>query len=604
MKKQDIKKLITLNIIILCAILNLVTPAIASIKISSIKSNISVVKHIYIDKKFDEPVIKSYDSKVHIMIEGIDTYVEEINKPLLPVYRKVFILPLGSKLLDIKCDYSKPCKLKLLNQVEIYEGCKWIKTGDNAFFSADYPAQYPKYWFNYKLGGGIKDSKHVTILTIELYPVIYKIKENLIEYIREIKIDFVYREYRTKNMINDYDFLIISPSSFISYAQKLADYKNSLGIKTKIVSLEEIYSAYNAYDNAEKIKKAIKDEIEKDGIRYVLLLGSIDKLPTRETWIVQKWHDKYWNVTVLSDLYYADIYDANGSFCSWDSNGNGRYGERFYGVDGVNDTVDLYPDVYLGRLACKNALEARTVVDKIINYEKRTKNGDWFKRLLVIGGDTFPGWGVVEGEFVTEKTIQILSDFTPTKLWASLGNLNALNIQKELNRGYGFVHYSGHGFEYGFATHPIGSDEWIGSYYTPYAIALLNGYKLPVMFFDACLTAKLDFNSSDLRGYGIPIPFDLTFPCFAWFLVKKPIGGAIATIGATRVAFTHVSSSGVHAGASRLALDFFSSYHNTTILGEMFAEAQIRYLENVWKDYYTLEEFILLGDPTLKVGGC
>ena len=29
----------------------------------------------------------------------------------------------------------------------------------------------------------------------------------------------------------------------------------------------------------------------------------------------------------LSDLYFADIYTANGSFSSWDTNGNGIFGE-------------------------------------------------------------------------------------------------------------------------------------------------------------------------------------------------------------------------------------------------------------------------------------
>ena len=603
MKKQSIEKLMVITVFSLFMALNLITPAVAIVKTSTVNSYVIPIKHICVDKKFDKPLVKNVNSRLHVEIRNINTYAKEVNKPVLPVYRKTYILPRGSKILDIKYKHSQIHRIKLSEKIDIYKGGKWIKTGEDVFPLEEDTLVYPKNWFNYKVGGMIKEGKRVTILTLELYPIRYNSKEESIEYVNEIKIDFIYKEGRTKNIVSNYDLLIVCPSRFISYAQKLAKHKNSLNIKTKILSLKEIYSDYTGYDNAEKIKEAIREEIEEDGIKYVLLIGSIDKLPTRETWIIQKWRGRYWNATILSDLYYADIYDANGSFCSWDSNGNGKYGERFYGVNGVNDTVDLYPDVYVGRLACKNVFEFKTIVDKIINYEKKTKNGNWFKRLLVIGGDTFPGWGVVEGEFATEETIQILSDFTPTKLWASSGNLNALNIQKEFNKGYGFVHYSGHGFEYGFATHPIGSDEWIGNYYTPYAAALLNGYKLPVMFFDACLTAKLDFNSSDLRGYGIPIPFDITFPCFAWFLVKKPMGGAIATIGATRVAFTHVSSTGVHAGASRLALDFFSSYHNTTMLGEMFANAQIKYLENVGRDYYTLEEFILLGDPSLKVGG-
>jgi len=50
---------------------------------------------------------------------------------------------------------------------------------------------------------------------------------------------------------------------------------------------------------------------------------------------------------VLTDLYYADIYDEFGDFCSWDENNNGRYGETYhehhqtYDLDGV----DLFPDV-------------------------------------------------------------------------------------------------------------------------------------------------------------------------------------------------------------------------------------------------------------------
>jgi hypothetical protein len=35
----------------------------------------------------------------------------------------------------------------------------------------------------------------------------------------------------------------------------------------------------------------------------------------------------------------------------------------------------------------------------------------------------------------------------------------------------------------------------------------------------------------------------------------------------------------------------------------MFTQAQKDYLNDVLPDYMTLEEFILLGDPSLRVGG-
>ena len=562
-------------------------------------------KVIRIEVAFSNPeVCENPDSTLHVEIDDLKTRIHEEGKPILPIFRKTFLIPFGSKIKNIECHLSKIHRMILpKGNMEISRGARWFGTDDIMDVQSNDVPIYPENWYSYRMGAGIKDSQRVNILTVELYPVRYVSSNNTLEFVNEIELTITYAESKMETFkeASNYDLMIIAPSNFVSPLERLAKYKNSRGIKTEIVTLEEIYSRYTGYDEAEKIKKAIKNEVERNGIKYVLLVGSIDKLPIRKTHFIRKWGNRYHNTTLLTDLYYSDIYDADSKFCSWDSNGNGKYGEIFYGVERENDEVDLYPDVYLGRLACKNVLEVNVVVNKIIRYESRA--GNWFKRLLVIGGDTFPGWGVIEGEFVTEKTAEILSDFSTTKLWATLGNLKPLNIHIELSKGYGFVHYSGHGFEYGISTHPEGSEEWIGTYITPYATMLFNGYRLPVIFFDACLTAKLDFNSSDLRRDGIPVPFNMKFPCFAWYLVKKPLGGAIATIGATRMAFTFVDSSGVHAGASRLALDFFSAYHNTSILGEMFVEAQTAYIENAGKDYFTLEEFILLGDPSLRVGG-
>ena len=44
----------------------------------------------------------------------------------------------------------------------------------------------------------------------------------------------------------------------------------------------------------------------------------------------------------LSDLYYADVYDSEGEFSSWDTNQNSFYGE--YDHNGETDMMDLYPD--------------------------------------------------------------------------------------------------------------------------------------------------------------------------------------------------------------------------------------------------------------------
>ena len=203
-----------------------------------------------------------------------------------------------------------------------------------------------------------------------------------------------------------------------------------------------------------------------------------------------------------------------------------------------------------------------------------------------------------------------MSGFVPTKLWTSDGTFTPRKINKAINKGAGFVDYSGHGFEYRFGTHPPNEEKWI-TYYAPFLLGLRNGYKLPIIFFDACLTAKLDFNVSNLLNYYPNIAklvyfladlFHLNMSkqltCFAWRCVKKANGGAIATIGATRTAY-----GGLDMGCGYLSLRFYEAYSSSETVSQMLTKAQIEYINNLWKDYFTLEEFILLGDPSLKIGG-
>ena len=413
--------------------------------------------------------------------------------------------------------------------------------------------------------------------------------------------------------VDVYDFLIITPDEWASELQPLKEHKEKHGIKTMVVGLNEIYSGKyftpEGRDDAEKIKYFIKDAIENWGVKYVMLVGSVYKMPIRNA--VYKWRGSYKIETFLmpTDLYYADIYRIEGCckvvFSSWDTNGNGIYGEDCEEGVGESDIIDLHPDVYLGRIACENKRVVRNVVKKIIDYENNAHGSEWFNRLILVGGDTFPGWGVVEGEFMNQLVAEMMDGFEAYRIWDSLGNLNALEIEKAMESGAGFLYYSGHGFPYGWGTHPInGSDEeWVGSYFTPYIMALFNNPRLPVIFLDACSTAKLDFNTSDLEEEGIPVPFDAKFPCFAWYFVRHPTGGGIASIGSTRVAFTGVDESGPYWGAGYLAYQFFKAWEKTNVLGEMFVEMQMGYIAKNPGDNWTMEEFILLGDPTLRIGG-
>ncbi len=402
-----------------------------------------------------------------------------------------------------------------------------------------------------------------------------------------------------------FDMVIVLPDSFVSSVQPLLDHKNLVGIRTFLKTTEEIYNEYSGVDNQEQIKYFIKDAIERFEVNYVFLLGDINLVPIRTTAVSWNYFGTEVVSDVLTDLYYADIYDAQQSFSIWDTNQDGRYSEVRMIMDETNnynetieiiDEIEGKPDVIVGRLPCATVRDVQKVVNKIITYETTTYGSDWFNRLILLGGDTFPNvGGINEGEVVTDYISSVMSEFTPIRLWTSLQTFHFLTIQREISKGAGFVSYSGHGLPYGIATSPPDSSSQ-KVYYTPFIIGLRNNDKCPIMYFDACLTGQLDYEF-----------LTLDVPCFAWAMIKKPNSGAIACIGATRTGFGGFAGDPFIAGASSMHAFFFEAYEPGIHLGEMFINAQRLFIENIIEkvmyDPLTIQEFILLGDPSLKVGG-
>jgi hypothetical protein len=453
-------------------------------------------------------------------------------------------------------------------------------------------------------------------LILHYYPTRYNLIENAIQYTNQVEISITYENNRPLSCFGDgLDLAIIAPEEFSSSLQPLLDHKNDFGVLTEFFFTEDIYTQYSGRDNQEKIKFFIKYAIEQWNIHYVLLVGDITKIPIRHTYASP------WQRDILTDLYYADIYDHQYEFSCWDANQNNKFGE--VDADGNDiDGVDLFADVHIGRLACVDNNEVDTVVNKIITYEKTTYGSDWFHKVILAGGDTFPpfyshaDFDVFEGEITNHYVSKALPEFESIFLWATKRNLNAITFNRAINKGAGFLSYAGHGFEHGWGTYrPNAMTDKLILYYMPFVRLLKNQDKLPIVFFDACLTAKLDFNISDLHNYYpgwidlivrfTKIEYDILdfYACYAWSMVAKEGGGAIATIGATRLAYTWVNEHGVFAGAGYLDVSFFEAYEQGISVGEMLTTAQLSYISNVGFDYFTIEEYILLGDPSLRVGG-
>ena len=200
----------------------------------------------------------------------------------------------------------------------------------------------------------------LVILTSTLTPLIAASTEGFLE------------EHPQKNndeKRNIFDLLVLTPKEFYNTLQPLKTHKEKHDVKTKIVTLDKVYEEmfWHGRDKPEKIKYFIKKAYEEWGIRYVMLVGDYRKIPVRYVYNDEPWGG-YPEPCYISELYYADLYDKNKSFSSWDMNNNGVFGE-WRGEEAQDKNIDLRPDVYVGRLACINKAEVEIMVDKIITYE-------------------------------------------------------------------------------------------------------------------------------------------------------------------------------------------------------------------------------------------
>ena len=420
-------------------------------------------------------------------------------------------------------------------------------------------------------------------------------------------------------VIEEYDLIIISPDKFKSGIQPLINHKISHGVRTYLKITEDIYNEFTGADKPEQIKYFIKNAKENWNISYVLLIGDFRQIPIRYCHNNDNFQSM--DSRFVSDLYYADIYDNTGTFCSWDNNNDGIYG-GWEGDQAQDTNISLTPDVAVGRLACRNKVEVKIVANKIINYEKNTYGSDWFKNMVVAGGDTYSEAGgyvgdqynEYEGEVATEKATKIIPNFNHIKLWASTGNLTTINLIKAINKGCGFLYLSGHGNPNVWLTHPPNSTEKVGNLPTPLMSFLVNQYKLPVCIVGGCHNSQLDV--SLLKLLEDPWYFSTWVPeCWSWKITSKPFGGAIATIGNTGLGW-HGLEYGSQGGNNWLNIQFFREYANgTQIIGQIWKNAINQYLKEFpidWStpagetsslDAKTVQEWVLLGDPSLKIGG-
>ncbi|RLF47621.1 MAG: hypothetical protein DRN10_03620 [Thermoplasmata archaeon] len=144
---------------------------------------------------------------------------------------------------------------------------------------------------------------------------------------------------------------------------------------------------------------------------------------------------------------------------------------------------------------------------------------------------------------------------------------------------------------------------------------LHNGEKLPVVSVGGCHNSE--FNISLLDFQKNEWTYQPTYECWSWHLVKMPGGGSIATIGYAGLGYGATGDSDkdgipdcVQYNGGYIESKLFEAYgqDGKDILGEAFGQAETEYANSFPPmddqiDCKTIEEWVLLGDPSLKIGG-
>jgi len=515
------------------------------------------------------------------------SYFTVPSQPMLPVRSFVMKFPEKSIIRDVSVNVDEvllegsfsilpvpsPTIVGVQDRVELSED-PTIYRSKNSF---------PNAWYVQREANGIdvETTTRVKYLILNLFPLKYLPAENKVLRAENVSITVTYIERSDiSGSLTRLKNLIIASPTLETYAHQLALWKNSTGTSSKVLNTTWIYSHYSGVDNQEKIRNCIKDSVATYGIIYVTIFGDADQVPVRYAYVPDG-QDTY----TPTDLYYADL---DGT---WDDNGDKLYADQRY------DYVDGIPDVYIGRIPPSVAQYAQVAVDKIKGYQQQYDGTQgWARRIVLSAGTGHNGIEDTLGNATTvlkEYIARIVNDKKLVKLYESAGNLSTASMASEINQGALFVNFAGHG----------DPGKWLFYWVIPGLIwngfgisnvqSLTNGFKLPVVTTMSCSTAR--FDDQDCIG--------------EWF-VLEPDGGSIAYFGATRISWGYPDGWSPYGLMGEIDWRIYENFfEGHTRLGQMWGETVMEYVEShiwnyksAWKyDVKTFMEFVLLGDPTLKI---
>lgn len=233
--------------------------------------------------------------------------------------------------------------------------------------------------------------------------------------------------------------LILSPAAYFEVLQPFVNWKKQTGMPVEVRDVSSL-------GTADVIAEAIREAYQNTNLKYVILVGDADQVPTQI-----------------------------------------RYGAASDPSYGCIEGDDAYPEVWVGRFSVETPAQAASLVQRILEYEQAV-SGDHFNKNIGIGSDQGPG-DANEMDFEHIRNMQSdLLGFTYTQgseffdgsqsgLDAP-GNPDPSDIAESLEQGAGLVLYTGHGSATSFST---------SGFSNAHVNQLNNTGKLPLIWSVACM---------------------------------------------------------------------------------------------------------------------
>jgi uncharacterized repeat protein (TIGR01451 family) len=315
-----------------------------------------------------------------------------------------------------------------------------------------------------------------SISNLSIYPVRYNPESNNIEVITSMKIEItfpqnvlkssksassesaLFNDILSKGILNYYPdqlitgysdqpvgMIIVADTTFRKSLEPYLRWKMQKGFRINLI--------YPGKDGTGKTYQEIKQSVssvykafEAAGTppEYLLLVGDVEKIP-------------YYGNGNISDMYYGE-FDGGG---------------------------DFIPEMFVGRIPATDTSDVKSVVEKIIQYEKFGFSADnlFYSRALALAGKDANYANIMNGQIKYAITNYLKSDnkLTGYHFYYPDGSTKKDSTLKLINNGLTFINYTGHGSASGWLHLDLKS---------PDIANMSNLNKYPFVISNACRTAQ------------------------------------------------------------------------------------------------------------------